>query len=139
MAGNSVAFAAGGDGNPARVALSTRQRTTREVLEDHLRLRADGDLEEDLRRNVSPEIAVLTCSGVWRGHDGVREQADALGRLANGDEFDYGELVVEGEVGYLEWCAHDGEGCLVRDGADSYVVRDGMIVAQTIHYTDAKR
>jgi hypothetical protein len=24
---------------------------------------------------------------------------------------------------------------VIRDGADSYVIRDGKIVAQTIHYT----
>ena len=43
-------------------------------------------------------------------------------------------MVAHGEVGYLEWTA-DGPTARVRDGADSFVIRDGRIVAQTIHYT----
>lgn len=122
---------------------SHRTRGAREVLDDHLRLRADGDLDADLSRNVSPGIVVLTRSGVWRGHDGVRQQARALARYAGHETFDYESVVVAGEVGYLEWSAGTPGGPQIRDGADSYVIRDGWIVAQTIHYTvrpaDARR
>ena len=108
-------------------------RSAEEVIKDHLRLRAEGDLERDLERNISPDIAVLTRTGCWRGHDCVREQATALEQYTDSDTFDYEALVVEGDVGYMEWSAGgDGE---IRDGADSYVVRDGKIVVQTIHYT----
>ncbi|MBV8349923.1 MAG: nuclear transport factor 2 family protein, partial [Mycolicibacterium sp.] len=31
------------------------------------------------------------------------------------------------------------EGARVRDGADSFVIEDGWIVAQTIHYTVEKK
>ncbi len=34
----------------------------------------------------------------------------------------------------LKWTGHSSAGS-VRDGVDSYVIRDGRIVAQTIHYT----
>lgn len=40
----------------------------------------------------------------------------------------------QGEVGFLEWTA-EADGGRVDDGADSYVIRNGRIVAQTIHYT----
>jgi len=43
-------------------------------------------------------------------------------------------MLVEGELGFLEWSAR-GSGAEVEDGADSYLIRDGRIVAQTIHYT----
>jgi hypothetical protein len=43
-------------------------------------------------------------------------------------------VLVDGNVAFLEWTA-EGEGAGVRDGVDTFVVRDGKIVAQTIHYT----
>ncbi len=43
-------------------------------------------------------------------------------------------MLVEGETGFLEWGGR-GEHTRIKDGADSYVIRDGKIVAQTIHYT----
>ena len=42
--------------------------------------------------------------------------------------------LVDGDVAFLEWTV-EAEGARVRDGADSFVVRDGRIVAQTSHYT----
>jgi SnoaL-like domain len=109
-------------------------RSTREVLEDHLRLRAAGDLEADLRRNISPDIALLTRTGTWRGHDGVRAQADALARYTGHNGYGYDAVVVEGEMGYLEWRANGHGKMKIEHGADSYVVRDGKLVGQSIYY-----
>jgi hypothetical protein len=109
-------------------------RSTREVLEDHLRLRAEGDLDADLARNVAEDIVILTEGGVFLGHDGVREQAQALALCSHHDGYEYDALVIEGEVGFLRWSATARDGGVIHDGADSYVVRDGKIVAQTIHY-----
>lgn len=39
------------------------------------------------------------------------------------------------DVGFLEWTARAADGSRVEDGADSFVIRDGRIRAQTIHYT----
>jgi SnoaL-like domain len=108
-------------------------RSTRDVLASHLQLRRAGRLEEDLRTNYADDVVVLTSSGVWRGHDGLRDQARALSATAPAQSFEYGEVVVAGEIGYLEWRAH-ADDTVVHDGADSYLVRGGRIVAQTIHY-----
>ncbi len=51
-----------------------------------------------------------------------------------GASFTYTTVVTHGELGFLEWTA-DGPAARVRDGADSFLVRDGRIVMQTIHYT----
>ena len=48
--------------------------------------------------------------------------------------FSYDYVAVEGEVGMLEWSYEDST-VQVRDGVDSYVIRRGKIVAQTIRYT----
>ena len=51
-----------------------------------------------------------------------------------GATFEYTAQLVEGEVAFLEWTAHS-ESVRMVDGADSFFIRDGLVVAQTIHYT----
>ena len=51
--------------------------------------------------------------------------------------FEY-TYVAEGRMGLLEW-TYDDSTVRVRDGVDSYLIEDGKIVAQTIHYTLEKR
>jgi hypothetical protein len=48
--------------------------------------------------------------------------------------FQYTYVAVEGRVGFLEWTYEDSTVC-VRDGVDSYLIEEGKIVAQAIHYT----
>jgi SnoaL-like domain len=118
-------------------------RTAREVLDDHLNLAenwgAEEDIEriieEDMRRNVSEEIVVLINRGTFRGHEGVRQLAGMLGEeLPAHNAFEYTYTAVEGRMAFLEW-AYEDDNVRVRDGADSYLIEDGKIVAQTIHYT----
>jgi SnoaL-like domain len=121
--------------------LSTR--TAQEVLDDHLKLDEhfgpEEDwrriVEEDIRRNVSEDIVILINRGTFRGHDGVRELVRMLGEeLPEHRSFDYTYRAVEGRVAFLEWVYEDAS-VRVRDGADSYLIEDGKILAQTIHYT----
>jgi hypothetical protein len=121
--------------------LSTR--TAQEVLDDHLNLTErfgveetwQRIVEEDIRRNVSEDIVILINRGTFRGHEGVRELARMLGEeLPEHRAFEYTYRAVEGRVAFLEW-AYEDANVRVRDGADPYLIEDGKIVAQTIHYT----
>jgi hypothetical protein len=121
--------------------LSTR--TAQEVLDDHLNLTErfgveetwQRIVEEDIRRNVSEDIVILINRGTFRGHEGVRELARMLGEeLPEHHAFEYTYRAVEGRMAFLEW-AYEDASVMVRDGADSYLIEDGKIVAQTIHYT----
>jgi hypothetical protein len=121
--------------------LSTR--TAQEVLDDHLNLTErfgveetwQRIVEEDIRRNLSEDIVVLINRGTFRGHEGVRELARMLGEeLPEHRAFEYTYRAVEGRVPFLEW-AYEDANVRVRDGADSYLIENGKIVAQTIHYT----
>jgi hypothetical protein len=47
---------------------------------------------------------------------------------------EYTTQLVEGEAAFLEWRARS-KSVRVSDGADSFFIRDGLVVAQTIHYT----
>ena len=118
-------------------------RTAQEVLDDHLKLDehfgAEKDwqriVEEDIRRNVSEDVVVLINRGTFRGHDGVRELASMLGEeLPEHRSFEYTYRAVKGRMAFLEW-AYEDDKVMVRDGADSYLIENGKIVAQTIHYT----
>jgi hypothetical protein len=112
----------------------TRSRSAAAVFKDHLRLRQRGALEKDLSRNFSDEVVLLTACGVYRGHDGIRRLARLLQEQLPCATFEYRTKLVEGEVAFLEWAARCPK-AEVRDGADSFLIRDGKIVAQTIHYT----
>ena len=122
-------------------------RSAQEVLDDHLGLAKDwgGEkdieriFEDDMRRNVSEACVVLTNRGVFRGHDGVRQLARMLAdELPEHRSFEYTYRAVEGRMGFLEWTYEDDR-VRVRDGADSYLIENGKIVAQTIHYTVEQR
>ena len=127
-------------------------RTAQEVLDDHLNLAEywwaeDGGaqpiteeaieqaVEEDIRRNVSEDIVILINRGTFRGYEGVRQLARMLiEELPEHRSFEYTYKAVEGRMGFLEWTYEDAN-VRVKDGADSYLIEDGKIVAQTIHYT----
>ena len=110
-------------------------RSPAEVLEDHLEKALEGRVEEDLARNYAADVVVLMADGVHHGHDGVRELAALLQEQLPQSRFVYTATVVAGDVALLEWTARDDSGARVEDGVDSFVIRDGRIRAQTIHYT----
>ncbi|MEV0329032.1 nuclear transport factor 2 family protein [Micromonospora echinospora] len=116
------------------MTVDLRARSAREVLDDHLRLAAEGRFAEDIERNVAPHCVVLERRGVFRGRDGARTLARWLAGELPDARYTYTNVLVEGRVGFLEWTA-EAPGFQVRDGADSFLVEDGWIVAQTIHYT----
>jgi hypothetical protein len=110
-------------------------RTCREVLDDHLACRERGELEEDLRHNYAEDVVVLTPTGCFEGHDGVRESASVLyDAVHHTDGYEYTSIVTDDRVVLLEWCSY-GEEMTIRDGVDSFLIEDGLIKVQTIRYT----
>ena len=109
-------------------------RSFREVFEDHLRLSEIGDFEADLRRNFSIDIIVLMENKVYRGHEDVRGLAERLLRELPNGKYQNNMILLDEEIGMLEWKAQSDK-AEVLDGVDSYLFRDGKIIAQTIHYT----
>lgn len=108
-------------------------RSTAEVFEEHLRLRVKWDLEEDLRRNYVHEVLLMCNFGVLRGHASIRDSARRLGLQLPGARFEFITKQVADEYAFLEWRA-ESESFRVEDGADSFVIRDGKIIMQTIRY-----
>ena len=114
-------------------------RSPREVLESHLALRKAGDLESDLAENYAEDVRLLTTGeGLNHGHDGVRKLAEVLRTYLPDGNYAYEQVLVDGDVGMLTWTGR-GDDAVVHDGADSFVIRDGLIRAQTIHYSTRER
>jgi len=119
------------------------KRSARAVLDDHLnlanRLGPHDDLERivqnDLDRNVAEDCVILMNRGTFHGHQGVMQLAQMLGEeLPEHRGFQYTYTAVEGRMALLEWAYEDAQ-VKVTDGADSDLIEEGKIVAQTIHYT----
>lgn len=85
-------------------------------------------------RNYAEDVVVLTARGVYRGHDGVRQLAQRLREELRNCMYEYHTRLVEGDVAFLDWSAR-ADNAVVEDGADTFVIRDGLMVAQRIHYT----
>jgi hypothetical protein len=109
-------------------------RSAYEIFEDHLNLAESHDIDTDLRRNWAKDVVILSSCGVYYGHEGARELFNILEAQLPHAKFQYNTILVEREVAFLEWTAQAGD-YEVRDGVDSYVIRNGLFVAQTIHYT----
>jgi hypothetical protein len=112
-------------------------RPADEVFEDHLRLRSLGDLETDLERNYADDVIVLCEIGALKGRAAIRRSARRLGLQLPDAEFQFPTKLVEGEHAFLVWKARS-ERFEVEDGTDSFVIRGGRIVAQTIFYRLSK-
>lgn len=111
-----------------------RARSTAEVFDDHLQLAGEHRFDEDIDRNVSPDCVILERRGIFHGREGARHLARLLAEELPDAPYTYTNRLVDGRFAFLEWTSEAGE-ARVRDGADSFVIEDGWIVAQTIHYT----
>ncbi|MGK9171359.1 nuclear transport factor 2 family protein [Inquilinus limosus] len=109
------------------------RRSPVDVLDDHLALRQRHEVERDIERNYAPDVVVLTSRGAFRGHDAVRRLQRKLREAIGDAEFEFPTKLIDGPYAFLEWRARV-PGKSVEDGADSFVIQDGKIVLQTIHY-----
>lgn len=94
-------------------------------------------MAEDLDRNYAEDVILLCELGALHGREAVRRSARKLALQLPEAEFEFSAREVCGEHAFLVWRARS-ERFEVRDGADSFVIRDGRIVAQTIFYRLAR-
>lgn len=111
-----------------------RGRSPEEVFDDHLRLAAEHRFDEDIERNVAPDCVILERRGIFHGREGALELARLLEEELPDAPYVYTSRLVARRVAFLEWTA-EAAATRVRDGADSFVIENGWVVAQTIHYT----
>jgi len=108
-------------------------RTSEEVVEHHLTALGDGDLEA-IMADYAADAVLVTSAGVVRGRTSIRAGfAQLLTNLPN-IAWTVKSQASEGEVLLLEWAA-DAGAAYADDGVDTFVVRDGLIQAQTARST----
>ena len=107
------------------------KRSTRDVIDSHLKNFFDGNLKGILSDYV-PDAILLTPQGSLRGLDAIRGFFQAL--LAEfgkpGATFSLRHLSVEGEHAYILWTAETADN-VHELGTDTFVVRDGRIAVQS--------
>ncbi len=114
--------------------MEARFRSTEEVFNDHLELAHIGDVDTDVSPNFAHDCVLLTSIGVFHGHKGVHEAADLLRQELPNARYEYRTRLVHDEMAFLQWTAI-ADGARVDDGADSFLIRDGVIQVMTFHYT----
>src|SRR5262249_10198125 len=114
------------------VAETTKQMaSTKKVLDNHLKCFGEGNLEGILS-DYSPGAVMFTSDGPLRGADEIRPLFQAL--IAEfgkpGAVFSMKQQSVEGDYAYILWTAETADN-VYEVGTDTFVVRDGKIVAQS--------
>ena len=119
-------------------ATQLRRRTTQEVFDDHVTRLIARDRPSDLVRNYAEDAVVLTSVGTFRGRRGANYIDEWIHCGVPWATIEVTTRLVAGEVAFLEWSAH-GEHAEIWGGANSYLIRDGQIVVQTIHFLISPR
>ena len=105
--------------------------STRDVVDHHLKSFGEGDLKGILS-DYAPGAVLFTPDGPLRGADAMRPLFQAM--IAEfgkpGATFSMKQQSVEGDYAYILWAAETADN-VYELGTDTFVVRDGKIVAQS--------
>ena len=106
-------------------------RSTRSVIDNHLKCFGEGDLEGILS-DYAPGAVLFTPGAPLKGVGEIRLLFEAmLAEFAKpGATFSLEHLSVEGENGYIVWKAETADN-VYELGTDTFVVRDGRIAVQS--------
>ena len=114
------------------VAETTKKMAlTKDVLDHHLKCFGEGDLKGILS-DYALDAVLFTSDGPLKGADAMRPLFQAL--IAEfgkpGAAFRMKQQSVEGDYAYILWTAQTADN-VYELGTDTFVVRDGKIVAQS--------
>jgi hypothetical protein len=93
----------------------------------------EGKLDEDLRRNYADDVVLLTVNSNERGYNAIRMSAERLNEQLPEAKFKIIARQVNGPYALLIWSAKSARLHAV-EGADSFIIENGKIVFQSIHY-----
>lgn len=106
-------------------------KTTKDVLDRHLKCFGDGDLE-GIVSDYEPDALLFTPDGPLRGRDAIRALFAAM--LAEfgkpGTTFDLARCDIDGDRAYITWAAATADN-VYELGTDTFFVRDGKIAVQS--------
>ena len=105
--------------------------STKDVLDHHIQCFGEGDLTGILS-DYAPGAVLFTPEGPLMGTDAIRPLFQALFAEFGkpGATFSMKQQSVEGDYAYILWTAETADN-VYEVGTDTFVVRDGKIVAQS--------
>jgi ketosteroid isomerase-like protein len=105
--------------------------STKEVIDHHLEAFAERDLKGVLA-DYAPGAVFFTPQGKLRGPDAVRPLFQAMFAEFSkpGAAFSMKQQFVDGDYAYILWSAETADN-VYELGTDTFVVRNGKIVAQS--------
>jgi ketosteroid isomerase-like protein len=105
--------------------------STKDVLDHHLTCFRKGDLKGILS-DYAPDAVLFTANGPLRGTEAIKPLFEALVAEFGkpGATFSMKQQFVDGEYAYILWTAETADN-VYEVGTDTFVVRDGKIVAQS--------
>ena len=105
--------------------------STKNVLDHHLKCFGEGDLKGILS-DYAPGAVLFTPAGPLRGDDAIRPLFQAMiGEFGKpGATFSMKQQFIEADYAYILWTAETADN-VYELGTDTFVVRDGKIVAQS--------
>jgi ketosteroid isomerase-like protein len=105
--------------------------STKDVIDHHLKAFANLDLKGILS-DYAPDAVFFTPQGILRGPEAIRPLFQTLiAEFAKpGATFTMKQQFVDGDYAYIHWTAETTDN-VYELGTDTFVVRDGKIVAQS--------
>ena len=105
--------------------------TTQQVLEHHLKCIGAGDLDGVLG-DYTDESVLITQNGVLKGPSEMASLFQGFFEEFSrpGARFEVTTQIVEGETAFIVWTGESQDN-VYELGTDTFVVRDGKIVAQS--------
>ena len=106
-------------------------KSTKDIIDHHLKAFAERDLDGVLS-DYAPGVVFFTQHGPLRGPDAIRPLFQGL--IAEfgkpGATFSMTKQLIDGDHAYILWTAETADN-VYELGTDTFVVRDGRIVAQS--------
>jgi len=105
--------------------------STKDVLEHHTKALRKGDLDAILADYASDAV-FFTKDGAFKGPDAIRPVFAAIVSEFSklGTKVNRTQQLIDGDYAYILWTAETADN-IYEMGTDTFVVRDGKIVAQS--------
>jgi ketosteroid isomerase-like protein len=105
---------------------------TKKVLDEHLAAFGSGNVDA-IVSHYAPDAVIMVPGGVKRGHVEIRAMFEGLVKEFGqpGVTFEMLNSDVDGEIALIVWKAETGK-AVYDMGTDTFIVRDGKIVTQTL-------
>jgi ketosteroid isomerase-like protein len=105
--------------------------STKDVLDHHLKCFGEGDLKGILS-DYAPGAVLFTPDGPLKGIEAIRPLFEVISAEFGkpGAAFKMKQQSVDGDYAYILWTAETADN-VYEVGTDTFVVRDGKIVAQS--------